>query len=238
MARERFVFDGNDLTEYLTVSNVTRTILPSRRLNRQELPGRDGELVSAYGMDALEVEVTCNLRANTVADVSRQRRLLSAALMAGSVAPLILPDEPHLWTRAIYEGGAEMGRNAHKPEVKLTFLLPDPVAYGEEREVSFSGSVSLNVGGTLPALPVITARPTAGSGWRVTNSDTGEHVEVERRFAGTETVVVDMGLARCTVDGVDVAVTLASDFFSVTGAAQLIEVSGGSASVSWVERWA
>lgn len=238
MAKDRFAFNGYDLTSWLTVSQVSRQVLPSRRLNRQELPGGDGDLVAANGLEALEIEVTCNLRADSVAGVTTQRRLLAAALMTGSAAQLILPDEPHLWLMALYEGGAEVERNAHKPEVKLTFLVPDPVAYGEARETTVSGSAVLNVGGTRATPPVVRALPPRGSSWRVSNDETGEYVEVQRSFTGVETVVVDMGAHRCIVDGVDVPVTLASDYFRIAGDAQHVTLSGGTATVSWVERWA
>lgn len=238
MARERFVFNGSDLTSWLHVSQVSRLVLPSRRLNRQEIPGRDGELVAVNGLDALEVEVTCHLKADSIADVSTQRRLLTAALVTDGLAQLILPDEPHLWLMAVYEGGAEVERNAHKPEVKLTFLVPDPVAYGEERSVHVSGTATVNVGGTRATAPTVTARPPRGSSWRVTNADTGEHVEVQHAFTGSETVVVDMDACRCTVNGTDVPVTLESDFFRVIGGTQHVALSGGTATMSWVERWA
>lgn len=130
-ARQRFAYNGYDLTAHVAVTSVSRSILPSRRLNRQELPGADGELAVASGLDSLEIKVACSLKASTLEEVSSRRRMLSAELLSGGAAQLILPDEPHLWLVAIYEGGAELSRNANMPSMELTFLVPDPVAYAD-----------------------------------------------------------------------------------------------------------
>ncbi len=236
-ARQRFAYNGYDLTAHVAVTSVSRSILPSRRLNRQELPGADGELAVASGLDSLEIKVACSLKASTLEEVSSRRRMLSAELLSGGAAQLILPDEPHLWLVAIYEGGAELSRNANMPSMELTFLVPDPVAYGEERRVSIDGSGSISVGGTAPTSPVVRASAPSGPSWSVKNASSGELVEVPGPFTGGEEIVVDMGLCRCTVDGEDRAVTLDSDFFAISGS-QRVELSGGSAELSWTERWA
>ena len=51
-----------------------------------------------------------------------------------------------------------------------------------------------------------------------------------------KTVVIDMGMQRCTVNGYDVMPDPGSTFFPLEGTCDLL-VSGGSAVIEWDERW-
>ena len=79
-------------------------------------------------------------------------------------------------------------------------------------------------------------RPPAGDSWRITKVSTGDFVEVSADFTGEQEVVLDMSLERCTINGLDSRVEEASDFFTLLGTEEL-EVSGGTATLEWVERW-
>lgn len=231
-----FSFGGTDLERYMSVSAATRTVAPGRRVERTAVPGMDGELARCGGMEAQEVTVTGYLRAWTLAEVADARRLLARALTSDGPQMLRLPDEPWSGLMAVYEGGAELSRNAHRPKVELRFLCADPVAYGRDRSAKVSGSATVEVGGTYPARPKVTVKPPRGSSWRITNVDTGEFVCVQASFTGSQTVVIDMASHRCTVNGADHAVTLDSDFFSIDGTQHLL-ASGGTATLEWAERW-
>lgn len=91
-------------------------------------------------------------------------------------------------------------------------------------------------GGNYRAYPTVTCKPPAGSSWTITNVSTGRFVRVEASFTGAQTVVLDMRAERCTVNGADWPVTVASDFFSLDGVQQ-IKTSGGTATLEWEERW-
>lgn len=231
-----FSFGDADLERYMTVSSATRTVAPARRVERTSVPGMDGELARADGMEAAEVTVEGYLRAWTLAEVAEVRRLLARALASDGPRMLRLPDEPWSGLMAVYLGGAELSRNAHRPKVELRFLCPDPVAYGNSRTAKVSTSATVEVGGTYPASPVVTVKPPRGSSWRITNVDTGEFVCVQASFTGSQTVAIDMAAHRCTVNGADRAVTLDSDFFRIEGTQHLL-VSGGTATLEWSERW-
>ncbi len=231
------IFGGNDLSQWLMVKSVKRCVTASRRLEKTEVPGMNGAHVADNGLEPIEVEVECNMRARSVADVSDARRVLSAALRSTEALPLFLDDEPGRYLMAWYEGGAELDRNAHKPGLKLKFLAADPVAYGEKRTASVGTSGALVVaGGTYKACPTVTCKPASGTYWQLTNVTTGDFVRVEASFTGSQTVVLDMARERCTVNGTDHAVTLASDFFALDGA-QALKTSSGTATLEWEERW-
>lgn len=237
MSRETPIyFDGKDLSTLLWVTGVKRTILPERNITTTEVPGVDGSMVSGVSLAPITVTVTAYIRKDSVRDVTDARRLISEALATDTPRPLFLPDEPNRYLMAMYQGGAELSRNAHKPGVELPFYCADPVSYGEERELDVTGTRPVNVRGTYPCKPVITVKPPQGDTWRITKLSTNEFIEVKGPFTGEQTVVLDTANERCTVNGNDAPVEVESDYFTLLGT-ENVKVSGGTAHLEWVERW-
>lgn len=233
---QRIAFDGHDLSTYMLVTDVKRQVAPKRRITQTQVPGMDGALVSSVELDAVEITVSGCITRRLMRDVADARKALATCLSAKKPAPLVLPDDPTTYLMALYEGGAEPSKLAYVPDVDLVFLCADPVSYGQRRSLSVSGTKRLRVGGNYPARPVVTVKPPRGSQWQITNVDTGEYVRVLASFTGSQTVVLDMGLERCTINGTDHAVDITSDFFGIEGDVSLM-VSGGTATVEWDERW-
>lgn len=230
------IFGGIDLTPYLLVTKVTRPIVPKVRLDETEVPGMDGTHVRATGLEPVEIAVDCNIVGGSLDEVAEARAVLASALSGGEKA-LVLDDAPERYMLARYRGGAEQGRNAHMPNLTLGFYCADPAAYGQRRSEQVSASQrAVSAGGNYRAYPTVTCKPPAGSSWTITNVSTGRFVRVEASFTGAQTVVLDMRAERCTVNGADWPVTVASDFFSLDGVQQ-IKTSGGTATLEWEERW-
>lgn len=230
------IFGGIDLTPYLLVTKVTRPIVPKVRLDETEVPGMDGSHIRATGLEPVEIAVDCNIVGGSLDEVAEARAVLASALSGGEKA-LVLDDAPERYMLARYRGGAEQGRNAHMPNLTLAFYCADPAAYGQRRSEQVTASQrAVAAGGNHRAYPTVTCRPPAGSSWTITNVSTGRFVRVEASFTGAQTVVLDMRAERCTVNGADWPVTVASDFFSLDGVQQ-IKTSGGTATLEWEERW-
>lgn len=235
--KSHFSFSGNDIGLCMSVSSVTRNVISERNLEQTTVSGMNGALVKDSGLSPLEITVTGNLWAQKIEEVTRTRRLISAMLMTSEPAKLVLPDERDKYYLAIYQGGAELSRNAHRPSVELTFLCPDPVAFGQSRTQTVTTTQTVvNTGGTYKSYPIVTAKPPSGSSWRITNVSTGDFVLVYATFTGSQTLVLDMEKQRCTINGSDKAVDITSDFFAIEGT-QKLQVSGGSATLAWNERW-
>lgn len=230
------IFGGIDLTPYLLVTKVTRPIVPKVRLDETEVPGMDGSHIRATGLEPVEIAVDCNIVGGSLDEVAEARAVLASALSGGEKA-LVLDDAPERYMLARYRGGAEQGRNAHMPNLTLAFYCADPAAYGQRRSEQVTASQrAVAAGGNCRAYPTVTCKPPAGSSWTITNVSTGRFVRVEASFTGAQTVVLDMRAERCTVNGADWPVTVASDFFSLDGVQQ-IKTSGGTATLEWEERW-
>lgn len=233
---QNIVFDGNDLSPYILVTDVSRQVMPKRRITQTQVPGMDGALVSGVELDTVEITVKGCILRRTMEDVSRARRELAKALSSKAPAPLFLPDEAGTYLMALYEGGAEPSALMQTPEVELAFLCADPVAYGQPRWQQVSGTAYVEAGGTYPAAPVVTVKPPAGSYWQITNVETGEYVRVDASFTGSQTVVMDFASGRCTINGADHRVDISSDFFRLDGVTR-VKVSAGTATLEWNERW-
>lgn len=234
MIEQLVSFDGHDLSPYVLVTDVSRQVIPARRITQTQVPGMDGALLSSVELDPMEVRVSCVLKARLMGEVADARRVLASCLSSREPVRLFLPDDPETYLMAVYEGGAEPSGLARNPEIELTFLCPDPVAYGATRSGRAPGR--LRVGGNHRSWPTVRARPPAGSSWQVSNVGTGEFVRVWADFDGSQEVVVDMGMQTCTVNGSYRAVDLSSDYFPIEGDTE-ISVSDGTAVVEWVERW-
>lgn len=236
--KDKLVFNGHDLGALMSVSSVSRSVAPSYNFTQTTVAGHNGAYVVNGGLEVLEIDVIGNLRAHNIEHVTRQRRLLASMLQTSDVAKLILPDEIDKYYMAYYKGGADLSRNAHRPQVTLTFLCPDPVAFGQEREQTITTTQTVvNAGGTYKSYPTITATPASGQTyWQIMNVTTGEFVKVFANFTGAQTITLDTEKQRAIINKSDVAVDINSDFFAIEGA-QTLKVSSGSATMTWCERW-
>ncbi|MFR5416785.1 MAG: phage distal tail protein [Collinsella sp.] len=195
---------------------------PTVRLDETEVPGMDGTHVRATGLEPVEIAVDCNIVGGSLDEVAEARacaclRRCPAARRRLAASTTRLPSAT---CSRCHRGGAEQGRNAHMPNLTLGFYCADPAAYGQRRSEQVSASQrAVAAGGNYRAYPTVTGRPPAGSSWTITNVSTGRFVRVEASFTGAQTVVLDMRAERCTVNGADWPVTVASDSLRSTAAA-------------------
>lgn len=232
----RLVFGGKDLSRLFTITSVQRPIVPELAMTEVTVPGAAGSMVSGVAPSAYDLVLSGYINAWSDADVARARRKLDSELYSESELELQLPDDPGIYVMALYKGGATPERHRHLPTVDLTFRVADPVGYGRARRAEVSGTETVMAGGTWPAKPTVTAKPSSGSSWTVMNRTTGEFVRVRADFTGQQTVELDMALERCRLNGYDHAVDVESDFFSISGACE-VYVSSGTAELEWRERW-
>lgn len=236
MEEQTFIFGDSELGLYLYVSEIDRVVMPSRRFNRTSREGHDGEHVKALGLEALEIKVNVHLMKNEVLELAEMRRKLASLLFTDTAQKLILPDEPDRFYYAYYEGGADLDRLFRWPSCELTFLVPDPIAYGRERSTTVSTTAAtIKTGGTYKSYPTVKVTTTAKE-FTLTNVTTGDFVTVSTTSTASKAIIIDMEQQRVTVNGTDHPVTLDSDFFALEGTQQL-KTSTGTATITWNERW-
>lgn len=231
-------FNGYDLSPWLD-ANPTRPILPPVEVEADEVPGADGARFRSARLGELEIPVVVRLRASADDDIAELRHMLAPMLCAKSPAPLVLGDDPTRYHLAVLEGSSDLDRLWRTGRAELVFRACDPIAFGKTSAIAMATAATANVGGTWKTAPTITARPSSGSGYRITLVETGEYVQVNAPFTGEQTLVIDCGKQHCTVSGAsaDEAVTLASDYFELSPGLNQLSAENGTATVEWTERW-
>lgn len=231
-------FNGFDFSPYLD-ANPTRPIMPPVEIEADEVPGADGTRFRRAKLGELKIPVSVRLKASAKDDIAELRHMLAAALWSGKPAPLVLGDDPARYHLAVLDGSSDLDRLWNTGRTELTFRACDPVAYGEAKSASVNARGTVYVGGTLGAYPVITAKPAQGESYRVTLVDTGEYVEMEAPFDGSQALVIDCAKQHCTLNGVtaDRYVALSSDYFALSAGPNELKTSSGTAEIEWTERW-
>ena len=230
------VFNGYDLSS-LVYCKIRRPVMASVKATFEDVPGRHGETFKAAKREGYDLVVDMWLRTEHRREVAEARHKLSAMLWTDEPAPLFLPDDPTRYLMAIVSGSTDLDEITDDcPMASVTFHIGDPDYHGQSRRIDVSGSVAFAVGGSLPAAIKVTAKPGACSSWRITDTDTGEFVEVAQALTSDSVVRLDFATEHATVNGSIAALNIMSDFFEIKGRAHL-KISSGTATVEWEERW-
>ena len=234
---DRIVFNGNDLS-HIVYCKVRRPIMATVNPVFETVPGRDGEVFRRVTRGGFDLPVDMWIRAEDRREVAEVRHELAAALWSDAPAPLYLPDDPARYHLAIVTGDTDLDEITDDcPTTTVTFRVGDPDSFGRSRRMDVSaGSVFLDAGGTRPTYLRVTAKPAAGTSWRISNLDTGEFVQIGQAIASGSTVRLDMESERATLNGQLAAMTIDSDCFAIEGRTHL-SISSGTATLEWVERW-
>lgn len=233
---DSILFNGHDLSS-LVYCKVRRPVMASVSATFEDVPGRHGEIFKSVKRAGYDLPVDIWLRTEHRREVSEARHRLAAMLWTDEPAPLFLPDDPTRYLMAIVSGDTDLNEITDDcPTTTVKFHVGDPDYHGQPRRLDVSGSAAFAVGGNLPARLKVTAKPAAGSAWRITNTDTGEFVEVAQTLAAGSVIMLDFETEHATVNNSTASLNIMSDFFTVEGRAHL-KISSGTATIEWEERW-
>lgn len=240
MSRTTVTYNGVDLTELCIVSDLRTSLLP-REVQGQEVPGRDGTLFGGVRLAERTVTLAMTVHGDTDGERQAAARALAAALATDAPAPLAISVDGGRYWMAVPTSGSDAVRWRHHTSFEVEFLCPDPVAYGETRTVSVpsGGSVALEVGGTYPTRPVVSASAALNDGtageWRLT-LDGGTYLSADAPTA--RSVVADCAERTLVVAGATAMLDPYADWLVLEPGAHTLAMTGtGAASVSYTERW-
>lgn len=242
MRRTQVIFNGFDLTRHYHVSNLGVSLLP-RSIKTVEVPGRDGVLCMGATTAARTITMTLTVMAKAIEDRQAASRMLAAILDVDEPKPLALSIDNGLYYMAIPNADAEGNRYRNATSFEVSFLVPDAAAYGAEKTVTVpsGGSVTFEVGGTYPTMPVVSA-PSAknGSGgyWRLRMEDGSYLLATIPSGVSTAPVIADCERRTLSVNGSTALLVPDADWLVFEPGEHTIEMTGtGAATVTFCERW-
>lgn len=237
-------YDGFDLTRYAFV-RVERPVGPSLRVETEQVPGRNGSVLTSLQLDELTITAHCTLRRKYYHRWERVRMELAKAFSKMGERVLTLPDEPGLYRMATASLTANVTTPLEPPVTfDVEFTCHDPVAYGIERTVAIpaDGYVMFEVGGMLP----VGVRVEAGAAVRDSSTglwavqfDDGSSLRVALASSAARKVEIDSVTRTVRVANATDMVTLDSTWPKLepgTHAARRY-LGTGTATLSWIERY-
>lgn len=244
------VFDGHDLTELFTVTDVSRP-WPSLSASTTDNPD-GGSFLMGLRREASEVSMTLYAFGST-SERREAAHVLASWLDVDGPRELSFGDEGGLVYMAVPSGADATKSFADVESVPVTFLVPEPVMLGERGRAQaympmsvteHDGPVSpvVMVGGTAPARMVITSEDASRDPstylWGV-RLDDGGYARVEIPVSTPSSVTIDCGERTATVNGSPALLTLDSDWLEMSPGRHVIRLDEGhgTADVSWRERW-
>ena len=236
------IFDGHDFATLCVYGDPKITILNSKPVTR-DVSGRDGEAFVGltYGVSSVAFTIA------VIGDAETRRVALSTIggwLAVDGPKPLYLPDTPDRYYLAVPSRALDLKRGKDGELATVTFMLTDPVAYGEAQTASLAsgGSATININGTAPTYLNVTADSAVRNGsalvWGV-RVDSQDFVHVATGTASACKVEIDSGERVCKVANALTLPTLDSDWLKLEPGAHTVamDYGTGAATLSWTERW-
>lgn len=236
------IFNGHNLAELFVCGDPSITVFNSR-VNYDEADNRNGAVVlgRTWGSDTVSFSIGVN---GSAAERRDKLSTLAAWLDVDEPKKLVLPDTPERYYMAIADGEVTPERGIGGEIAELTFIITDPIAYGEVREITVpsGGSVSFTVGGTAPTKPIITAssavRNSSSQVWGVRLDET-DYIHVGTGTASACAIVIDCDARTLTVNNTVDIPTLDSDWFELAPGTHTCRMDNGTgaATIRFQERW-
>ncbi|WP_262315368.1 distal tail protein Dit [Lacticaseibacillus parakribbianus] len=140
-------YDGVELTEWITISDIQRNIGPNRTITADKIGIVAGKRVISATDDDNVIKITGDMNYSLVA----KRRELAAALAKLEPTILTIDDEPDKYYLAIVSEQPQLVEDQFHGEVTITFHVPDGVAHAADERlfpIGADGSVTVSNDGT------------------------------------------------------------------------------------------
>ncbi len=238
-----FIFGGIDYADILEVASVEMPALPKTAPDLRYATARDGAVLAGNPLEPRKIKVKARLVTDSIDPRDIQRRWADIASGMRSDGPMPLSLADGIWYMAVLSEETPLEYNSYSAFCVLTFLCPDPIAYGAERTVTVpsGGSVDFLVGGTYPAKPTITASAVRDAeslvyGLRL---DDGDYLHIATGSGSAVGISVDCADRECIVNSAASLPTLDSDWLVLSPGAHTLEMDNGTgdATVTFRERW-
>lgn len=122
-------FGKNRLSDYCSVLNVKRSILPTRNNFQKEIPTLHGSYYTGYKYSEKQIILEIAIYGKNKTDYMQKVTNLASILDVKNPAPLIINDEPYKCYFAVPTGDTSLNKFAQSAKSEITFICHDPLAY-------------------------------------------------------------------------------------------------------------
>lgn len=230
------IYDGVNLSDAFQVVDVSLPLLPTISANTLEMAQRPGAYFASRKVGTREIKVKLRLDAESRNPFEIFKAWRDMSGLFDKKEPKRLQLDETRYCNALLVGDTEIEDEAYYGVIEMKFICFDPYFYGTEHAVSLANgtAATFDVKGAVEAYPrlELTASTTAVV---VTDMVSGRYVRVPGTQDGSS-VKVDMERQHCTIGNSYAPVDLLSDFFAVSGEAQ-VKVEGASGTLRYKERY-
>lgn len=233
------IYDGFDFGGLLRVEKIERPLIAPVDADYDDHPGMDGAVLGGVRLEPLTIKVTvCVLRppgGRGTEWFEKARRELSLRLFRKEPRKLVLHDAPDVYNMALLSDGTDVEDLVTAGRCELSFLCPDPVAYGKEerRGAPAGATLTLPVGGSYKTAPIVEVE-TDGSAETVTID--GSPMRALGTLSGDQPLVFDCEGHEVRKGAASVKLNIMDDFAEWEPGEHTVSCAKPF-SVSWRERW-
>lgn len=160
-----FAFRGKHSSEFGIILNSTkRSILPQQTEKLVEIPGRPGAHSFGKQIGVREISLDITIEGKSQIDLNSRIRKIASWLKTDVESELVFDKEPGVSYYGFFTGTSDLDELMSIASTTLTFLCPDPYAYGIEKDTKLLSSPHVvNIDGneeTYPAFKVTFKEPS------------------------------------------------------------------------------
>lgn len=152
-------FNGSNLSDYCTVLNIERTLLPTRINSSKSIPTMNGSFYTGYHYEEKFIKVEILINETSIQDLKNKLSNIKKILDVGNPSKLIISDEPNLYYYAVLDGSTDLSKIGRTTgSATLTFICHDPVAYSNKWSTFSPGArniIEVDNEGTVAADPLV-----------------------------------------------------------------------------------
>ncbi|WP_179395059.1 distal tail protein Dit [Lacticaseibacillus absianus] len=167
------IYDGVDLSKWLTVSDIQRNVGQPRTLGWAKAGHNAGKKFQYITADENAITVVADLNY----DLANKRRTIGSVLTKDTPRTLIFDDEPGTYYLAIVAEQPRLIEDQFHAEITIKFVVPDGVAHAVDPLTHVSGAsgdlIAITNAGTAPTAPILTATMTSDNGLVAWTNDQG-----------------------------------------------------------------
>lgn len=230
------VYDGVTLSDHFVICTFEMPLTPPVKANTIEIDGKPGAWFTGRKVATRDILMTLGV----LNDTEEREDIISNWL---ELSDKLVKDRPckmelgnGYYVNAMFTGESNISSNYNWSYIETAFTCFDPYIYNETHVESLkSGNNNIYIYGKKPAFPVFDI--TGATTVTLTNNGTGEKFRVEG-LTSSQHVIIDMEYYTCTVNGIHKPIDLTiSDFWSIAPEDLVINLSGGSGTMTYKETY-